>query len=452
MSKHLIPSDFTLIGTSPDAPVTPEQKRQLSRPIRTGGIVIGVFVVGFFAWASFAKLAGGVPAPGVVSVENNRKTVQHLDGGLIRRILVREGQQVRAGDILFVMDDNQARAQLDVLRNDYDSLIAQRARLEAEITGASSINFPPELLARRSEPRIARLITDQQTQFQAGLGVYRAQTGVLDQRVAQMRNRIEGLTAQADAVNRQSGLIGDELSGVRSLYDQGYAPKSRMLALERSAAELAGARGARMSDIAGSQEAIGETRIQAAQLKQQRVALAADQLRQTQTQLADITPRLRAAEAVMERTTVRAPVSGKVLGLTQFTEGGVAAPGQRLLDIVPGDAGLVINTRVRPDHIDEVTEGMDAQVQLVAYKARDVPLVTARVTRVSADVVTNDKGENFYTATLVVSPEELKKLPANVKLTPGMPVQALIVTGERTVMSYLLSPLKTVTRGAMREN
>ena len=452
MNKQLIPSEFTPIGVAADAAVPAEQKRQMAGPVRAGGMVILVFVVGFLVWACFARIAGGVPAPGTVSVENNRKTVQHLDGGIVRRILVREGQQVQAGQVLLVMDDNNPRAQVEVLRNDFDSLLAQRARLEAEITGASQITFPPELTSRQADARVARLMRDQVVLFNASLGVYRAQAGVLEQRTAQLQNRIEGLQAQATAVGRQSELIGDELSGVQSLYDRGFAPKSRVLGLERSAAELAGARGARIADIAGAREAIGETTIQMAQLRQTRVATASEQLREAQVRLADLTPRLRAAEAVLERTTVRAPVSGKVLGLTQFTEGGVAAPGARLMDVVPSSAALVIQTQIRPDHIDEVREGMEAQVTLVAYKAQDVAPIEGKVTRVSADVLTNEEGVSFYTATLVVPQEEMRKLPPQVELAPGMPVQTMIVTGKRTVMSYLLSPMKAVTRKALREN
>lgn len=452
MTKQLIPSDFTPIGVAPDAAVTEDQKRQILGPIRSGGLVILVFVVGFLVWASLFKISGGVPAPGQITVENNRKTVQHLDGGIVRRILVREGQAVNAGDVLLVMDDSQPRAQVEVLQNDYDSLIAQRARLEAEINGAGAIAFPAELLARRDDPRVARLIRDQTTLFNAGLGVYRAQTGVLNQRVAQLQNRIEGFEAQAGAVNRQSALIDDELTGVQSLYERGFAPKSRVLSLERSAAELAGARGARMADIAGAREAVGETSIQMAQLRQARAAQAAEQLRDAQIRLADLTPRLRAAQAVLERTTVRAPVSGKVLGLTQFTEGGVAAPGQKLMDVVPTGAPLVIQIRVRPDHIDEIHEGMSAQVTLTAFKAREVPPLKATVTRVAADVLSDDQGATFYTATLTAPPEELARLPAGVQLAPGMPVQAAIVTGQRTIMSYLLSPFKVVRREALRES
>lgn len=453
MNKPLLPAEFRQYLADPaDPEANAEHQRDIMKPIRTGGIIIGVFVVGFLIWASVFKIAGGVPAPGVVSVENNRKTVQHLDGGIVRRILVKEGQRVQAGQVLLVMDETQPRAQVEVFRNDYDSLIAQRARLEAEISGADRITFPQELVARSNDPHVAQLMRDQETLFRAGLGVYRAQTGVLIQRTAQLQNRIQGFQAQAKAVNEQSALIGDELSGVRSLYERGYAPKSRMLALERSASELTGARGARIADIAGAREAIGETQIQLAQVRQQRTQQAADQLRETQVRLAELTPRLRAAEEVLARTTVRAPVSGAVLGLTQFTEGGVAAPGQKLMDVVPTGAGLVIHTRIPPQNIDEVREGMQARVQLVAYQSQQLNPVMGRVTRVSADSITNDKGETFFTVELAVPQEELKALGPQVKLSPGMPVQTLIVTGDRTIMSYLLSPFKNISRNALREN
>jgi HlyD family secretion protein len=452
MNRPLVPSDFHAVEAVGGVPTPIDHQRDIMKPIRTGGIVIGVFVLGFLVWASVFKIAGGVQAAGIVSVENNRKTVQHLDGGIVRRIMVKEGQRVNAGDTLLIMDETQPKAQVDVMRGDYDSLTAQRARLEAEISGANTITFPPELMARAAEPQVAQLIRDQETLFRAGLGVYRAQAGVLQQRTAQLQNRIEGFQAQAKAVNEQSALISDELSGVKSLYERGFAPKSRVLALERSASDLGGARGARMADIAGAREAIGETTIQLAQVRQQRTQQAADQLRETQVRLAELTPRLRAAEAVLARTTVRAPVSGAVLGLTQFTEGGVAAPGQKLMDIVPTGIGLVVQTRIRPDHIDEVREGMQARVQLSAYQSQQLSPVMGRVTRVSADVITNDKGETFYTAELAVPQAELKALGPNIQLTPGMPVETMIVTGDRTIMSYLLSPLKTVTRGALRES
>jgi HlyD family type I secretion membrane fusion protein len=437
---------------SPDAPITEEQRRRLRGPIVAGAIICAIFVVGFVVWAAVFKIAGGVPAPGVVVVENNRKTVEHLDGGVIRRILVHEGDEVKRGQVLFVLDDTQARAQVDVLSNQYDSLLAQRARLEALLAGRATIDFPPELAERAGDPRVAGMMRDQRNLFEASRAVYASQEAVLRQRTQQLESRGRGLGAQVTSVDQQAKLVEDELSGVKSLYDRGFAPKSRVLALERSRAGLIGDRGARQADIASVGQAIGETRIQLAQLREQRATEAADQLRQVQVQIADILPRLGAAQAVLTRTVVRAPTDGAVLGMTQFTEGGVARPGEKLLDVVPKDAALVVRVTVRPDHIDEVKIGMPADVHLSAYSSRKVPPVKGKVIKVSADRITNDKGESYFVSELAVDPAELKRLGPDVKLTPGMPAQAIIVTGDRTVLSYLVSPFTDTIEGAMREN
>jgi HlyD family type I secretion membrane fusion protein len=435
----------------PRAPLTREERKSLNGPIVAGGLVIGVLVLGAIIWASLAKIAGGVPAPGVVAVLSNRQSVEHLDGGIIRSIQVKEGQRVQAGQVLFVMDDNQPRAQLDVLQNEYDSLLAQKARLEAEISGQKTVAFPPELTSRQADPRIATMIRDQENLFRASLGVYEAQVGVLGQRGDQLRSRISGLSAQARAVDEQSALISDELQGVKSLYDRGFAPKSRMLALQRSASDLTGARGARTADIASAQQAVGENQIQFAQIRQQRVTTAADQLRETQVKMADLIPRLRAAEAVLKRTVVRAPATGYVLGLTRFTEGGVTGPGAKLLDVVPENTPLVMRTRIAPDHIDEVQLGMMARVHLQAYSSRNLPPVEAKVTNISADRLTTEQGESFFEVDMTADPKEVAKLGPGIKLSPGMPVQALIVTGERSVMKYLLGPITDTFGSALRE-
>jgi HlyD family secretion protein/epimerase transport system membrane fusion protein len=437
---------------SPDEPISDEQRRRLRGPIVAGGITCAVFVVGFLVWAAVFKIAGGVTSPGVVVVENNRKTVEHLDGGVIRKILVHEGDEVKRGQVLFELDDTQARAQVDVLSNQYDSLLAQRARLEAILAGRSKIEFPPELTSRAGDPRVAGMMRDQENLFDASQAVYVSQSGVLNQRMQQLRSRGQGLSAQVTSVDQQTKLVEDELSGVKSLYERGFAPKSRLLALERSRAGLVGDRGARQADIASVGQAIGETRIQLAQLREQRATETADQLRQVQVQIADILPRLRAAEAVLTRTIVRAPTDGAVLGMTQFTEGGVARPGEKLLDVVPEGAPLVVRATVRPDHIDEVKIGMPAEIHLSAYSSRKVPPVKARVIKVSADRITNEKGDSFFTAELAVDPKELKQLGPEVKLSPGMPAQTIIVTGERTILDYLVSPFEDTIKGALREN
>jgi HlyD family type I secretion membrane fusion protein len=443
---------FRPLAASPDEPISASQRSLLRGPILAGGITVGLFVVGFFVWAALFSINGGVPAPGVIMVENNRKTVQHLDGGTVREILVHEGDQVKKDQVLFRMDDTQARAQVDVLGVQYDSLIAQRARLEALIAQRPTIDFPQELRSRASDPRIARLIHDQQTLFDATRAVYSSQVGVLGQRTEQLESRIKGLSAQVTSVDEQEALVKDELSGVNSLYDRGFAPKSRVLALQGRQAALIGEKGARQADIAAVGQAIGETRIQLAQLREQRATEAADQLRQAQVQIADILPRLRAAEAVLDRTVIRSPSEGAVLGLTQFTVGGVVRPGEKILDVVPDNAPLVARVSVRPDHIDEVHKGMTAQIHLSAFSSRKVPPIHGKVINVAADRITNEKGDSLFFAELAADPGELGRLGPDVKLSPGMPVQAMIVTGKRTVLDYLFTPIEQVFQGAMHEN
>jgi HlyD family type I secretion membrane fusion protein len=443
------PSSHSLaIGA--DVPVTMEQRKRMRGPMVAGGVTVLVFVVGFLIWAAVFSIAGGEPAPGFVMVENNRKTVEHLDGGIVRQIRVRDGDRVHKGQVLFVMDDTQARAQFDVLQGQYDSLLAQRARLEAELAGASSVEYPPELTSRASDPRVARLMQDQNTLFRASLGVYTSQAGVLNQKVQELQSQITGLKAQVASVDQQNKLVADELKGVQSLYDQGFAPKTRLLGLQRNQASLVGDRGARQSQIAQVDQAIGETRIQMAQIKEQRATQAADTLRQVQTQIADVVPRMKAAQEALDRTQVRAPTDGVALALTQFTEGGVVKPGERMVDIVPQNTPLVVRVSIRPDHIAQVHKGMTAKVTLSAYHDRSIPPVNAKVLTVGADRITNEKGESYFTADLAIDPSELKKLP-NVHLEPGMPAQAMIITGERSILKYLLTPFTDTFRDALRE-
>ncbi len=443
---------FRPLTASPDEPISDAQRQRMMSPIIAGGTAVGVFVFGFLIWASLFSISGGVPAPGVVVVENNRKTVQHLDGGVVRQILIHDGDRVKKGQVLFRMDDTQARAQVDVLSVQYDSLIAQRARLEAQLADRPSIAFPVELTSRTGDPRVGRLMRDQQTLFEAGRAVYQSQVGVLGQRVQQLESRINGLGSQVTSVDQQESLVKDELSGVNSLYERGFAPKSRVLALQGRQAALVGEKGARQADIASAGQAIGESRLQLAQVREQRATEAAELLRQTQVQIADILPRLRASQAVLERTIVRAPSEGSVIGMTQFTEGGVARPGDRMLDIVPANAALVARVSIRPDHIDEVKVGMKAKITLNAYSSRKVAPITGHVVELSADRITNEKGESFFTANLAADPDALKKLGPDVKLSPGMPVTAMVVTGERTVMAYLLAPFEAMFEGALHEN
>lgn len=441
-----------LFGDPTEEALTPAQKRTIMRPIIAGCVLIGVFVVGLLVWAGVSSVSGAVVAPGVVRAEANRKTMKSLEGGVVRAIAVRNGSRVGPGQLLIQFDDVQPRAQVEILSGQLDSLLAQRARFEAEMTGRPAIAFPPELLARQGEPRVAALVADQQNLFQSRRLLLASQADVLRQQVLQLDMRIGGLQAQVSSLDQQKTLINEELEGMRTLFEKGYAPKTRILALERAAAQLGGQRGAQIAEISRARETIGETRIELASLQQKYVSEAAEEYRRAQADIAEVAPRLRAARDALAHTRITSPTDGYVLNLTQFTVGGVAGPGESLLDVVPANAPLIIDAHIRPTDIDEVAPGQEARIRLSAYSSRLAPEVAAEVTTVGADsVVVERTGESYFPVELRIKPEELKKFDGRVKLSPGMPADVMITTRQRTVLDYLLGPLKDVFNGSLRE-
>lgn len=425
---------------------------RLRRPIRLGSIVVLVLVFGLLLWAAVAPIAGAVVASGTVRVENNSKTLRHREGGVVRRILVREGQRVRRGQVLMRFDPVQGQASVDIFQGAYDSALANAARFQAEAANAGTITFPPELLARQADPQVAALLEGQRSLFLTRIALYRSQATVLAGQARQLETQIQGMRAQAASSDSQSALIDDELAGVKELNDLGYAPRNRLLALQRSAAGIKGQRGSITADIARARQAIGETRLQIAQLADKRQTEAAEGLRIAQEKLTDAGPKLRATSSSLSETVIRAPVDGFVFGLTQFTEGGVAGPGDVLMQIVPTGAPLTITVRVPPNDISDVRVGLPARVTLSAYNPRTTPQVDGEVTLVGADAQVDEATKaTFYVAQVKVDPKALAEAGPNVRLTPGMPAVVSIVTGSRTVLDYLLAPFTDAMRTAMRE-
>lgn len=436
----------------PDRMTLEQLQRQMWRPIITGSIIFCVFFVGSIAWAAIFEIAGAVLAPSFVKVEENRKVIKHRDGGIIRTIFVREGSRVERGDLLMTLDDVQSRGQVDVYRAQYESFLGQTARFVAERDGQKTVKWPPELTARMTEPTIKVLIESQDNLFKSRLSAFEAQVNIQKQKIQQSEQRITGLEAQIASVDEQHTLIEEELLGVRSLYEKGLATKSKYLQLQRSSADLTGKRGSLVADVTRSREEIGEANIAITQLTQQRVADAADGLRDVQNRVADTLPKLRTAEETLQLIEVKAPVGGYVHDLTQFTNGGVIAAGERLLDLVPDDKPLLLEARIRPEDISKVAAGMHARVRLTAYKSRVVPIVSAEVLKVSADRLQDQKtGQPYFTADLKINADELSHLAPQVHLSPGMPAESMIVTGDRTVLDYVLAPLTNSLSGAMRE-
>ena len=429
---------------------------RLRRPIIAGTTVVVVLVVGLFLWASFAHIKGAVVAPGSVKVEGNSKVLKTRDGGIIRHIYVREGQMVHRGDVLMRLDPIQAESTVQVWQAQYDSAEADIARLQAQQAGTDVIQFPADLLARQSDPQVAALLAGQRALHSSVMMLYRSQADVLRSQAQQTVTQIQGMRAQMASVDTQSGSIADELSGARELNRLGYAPKTRVTGLERGAAQLKGQKGSILSDMARAQQSIGGIQLQIAQLVEKRQTDAAQNIRQAQDKMTEAAPKLRATSEQLSETTIRAPVDGYVFNLTQFTEGGVVQPTERLLNLVPTGIPLVVSARVKPADIADVHEGMTARVTLTAYNPRTTPPFDGRVTLVAADATTDEQAtginrEPYYLVELKVDPGELANAGNGVHMTPGMMASVSIITGSRTIMDYLLGPIIQSMRSAMHE-
>ena len=457
MKLDLGPSHATYVtpvfGGDDKAPMGDDMRRRMRRPMILGAAVIGVLVLGLGVWASLVPLASGIRAPAEVRVESNRKSLRHREGGVIRQILVKEGQRVKPAQPLILFDDVEVRAAYDVYQNQYDGLLAQSARFTAEATNRPQMTFPPELTSRMSDPRIAGLVRDQQFLFTTRLQLFQSQMSVLSQRLDQIETQIQGQQAQVAAIEEQQRLTEEELNGYRILNEKGFAPKTLILRYERTLADFGGRKGSLQADIARLRQQIGETRMQMASTRDQRESQAAEGLRDSQSRLADVAPRFTAAKQALAATVVRSPVDGYVFDLTQFTIGGVTQPGELLMDVVPAGAPMLVTAQIGPQDVDDVRVGMDARVTLSGLNQRFNSPLPAKVVLVSADRLTNERtGASTFRVDLRIDPKDLTQLQEGVKLTAGMPAEALIVTGKRTVMSYLILPITETLQDAFREH
>jgi HlyD family type I secretion membrane fusion protein len=433
-------------------PIDPELQRRMRRPMVVGAAIIGILVLGLGLWASLTPLATGITAQGEVRVESNVKTVRSRQGGTVRQILAQEGQHVRAGQPMILFNDVEARASNDVLQNQVDSLLVQTARFNAEATNKNTLEFPPQVTARMSDPRVAGMIRDQQFLFTTRSQLYQSQNSVLAQRLDQVQTQVEGQQAQVASVDEQIKLTEEEMGGYQTLYDKGFAPKPLILRYQRSLADLKGRKGSLLADIARLRQQAGETRMQIAANRDTRTSQAAEGLRDAQTKLADTLPRLAAAKESLDQTVIRAPVDGYVFNLTQFTVGGVTGPGETLTQVVPANAPIVVTAQIEPRDIDKVHQGMDAQVRFTGLNQRWHGPMKAKVVLVSADKIVNDKaGVSFYRADLRIDSKELTKLKQSAQISPGMPASVMVVTGKKTVMGSLISPITDTVHGALHD-
>jgi HlyD family type I secretion membrane fusion protein len=439
------------LPTRTAAPLHAPPRPPIRAPLLAGLLFLLVFFLGFGAWAALAPLSSAAVAPGAVRVESNRKTVQHLEGGIIEELRVKDGDLVRAGQVLIRLDRTQAAAHHDALLHHHASLRAEEARLIAERDGRDRIAFGDELESRRDDPPVAEILAGQESIFATRRRSYRGQIEILRQRVEQLRSQIAGLGAQVASEDQQLALIAEETADVDSLVGKGLERKSRLLSLRREAAELAGSRGEHTAEIARAEQAIGETGLEMLNLADRLAAEVAEALQEVQGELAGIEEELHAAKDVLRRREIRAPIPGTVMGLQFFTDGGVIEPGVPILDVVPRGEKLVIEAQVSPLDIDTVKPGLPAQVRLTAFKQRRTPTLDGRVVQVSADRVADEQaGVVYYKADVEIDPTELARLEG-VALYPGMPAEVLIQTGERTLADYLFAPILDSFARALRE-
>jgi len=426
-------------------------RHRIGAPLAAGAFLLIAFFAGFGGWAALAPLSSATVAEGVIRVETHRKTVQHLEGGIVREILVNEGDKVTAGQVLMRLDKTQSGTTVSVLQDQQDALLALQARLEAERDGLDAIQFPPELSARQSDPKVATVVGGQQKIFDTRRQSLRAQLGILSQRVEQLGSEIAGHKAQLVSANEQIQLTQEEIATVTDLLNRGLERKPRLLALQRQQSYLEGSRGEQLGAIAKAQQEIGEAKLQSADLLDKRSSEIALELRDTQSRLLENRQKLGAAVDVDNRMEVVAPVSGQVVDLKVHTLGGVVRPGDALLDIVPQSDELVVEARVRPVDIDAVHAGQSAQVALTAYKQRTTPRLDGRLATVSADALIDESRHiSYYSAEIHIDSSELAKLNG-VQLYPGMPAEVMIVTGERTLLQYFIQPVIDSFHRAFRE-
>jgi HlyD family secretion protein len=435
----------------PPPPPTPFQRIRWLTAAAFG--LVAVFIGGFGIWSTTAPLESAAIAIGSVEAETSRKTVQHLEGGIVAKILVKDGDAVTTGQPLIQLDDTRARASAQALQGQLREAQAREARLLAERDGHDTILFPlPLRLAAEKDSSLAETLTGQQRIFTSRRQLYQSQLAVLVQRQQQISRQMLGLRYQVSAAEKRAEIIKREMESIAPLVARGVIAQPRKLALEREQAEIDGRRGQAQEEMARAEQGVGEANAQILKLRSDREAEIAQSLREVQALIFQLSERSEAAKDVLARTQVRAPEDGVVTDLRVRTPGGVVAEGQPLLDLVPKHDRLIVTAQVRPDDIDVVHPGLPAQVRLMPYKHRRVPPVEGTLTYVSADRLTDKTTERtYYTARIRLDENSLSSLPG-VEVMAGMPVEVLIKTGKFTAAGYMLRPMMDSFNRAFRED
>ena len=426
---------------------------QAKGSIRLGLAIFVVFFLGFGGWSVWAEYATAVVAQGQVVVEGSRQTVQHLEGGIVKNILVKEGDVVQANQLLIQLDNTRAQAQYDLVNDELNSLITEEARLNAERLNADAVTYPPEIQSQRETSKIKGLIEAEESVFSARRTYLEGQEKIAEQRVLQLQETIKANDEQIRFFKEQRGTIEKEIASVRALVAKGLEREPRLLALLRAAADI----DRQMSEVqgisAGSLQQVGQIQASLADVQNQMLSETVKRLTDVQTNIIDRRNRLAAAEDQLNRTKITAPASGIILGLKFHTPGGVIPPGQPIMDIVPTDRRLIVQTQINPQDIDQVIPPMKAEVRLVAYSQRYTPSVDGQLVDISADAIQDPNGQRppYYLGRVEVDSGEMARLH-DVELKPGMPTQVMIRTGETTLAQAIIQPIADSLHAAFRES
>src|SRR5882724_2324568 len=435
------------LGSAP-----PALRHRLRGVTRTANLLVGCFVLGLGTWSTFAALESAAIALGTVESESSRKTIQHFEGGIIRKILVADGDVVRAGQILISLEDTKARAEVQSLQGQLWDAMAREARLQAEQHGHERVSFPAKLEMMQNEnPSVAAVLAAQQSIFETRRQVLQSQAAVNREKRSQVEKEIEGLRAQESAATRRVEIVREEAATVAILLSKGLERRPRLLNLERETADIEGRRGEIVAQISRAEQVINESQATLLKLENDRQNEIAQSLREVQNQIFQIRERLQAADDQLLRTAVKAPEDGVVTDLRIHTPGGVVGAGAPLMDLVPRQDRLIVTARVRPEDIDVVHSGLSADVNLLPYNQRGVPRLQGTVTHVSADRLVDKRTDQpYYAAKIRVHPGIAGI--NGVQIIPGMPAQVFIKTGGGTVAPYALRPLLATLNHSLRQD
>lgn len=442
-------------GDTPAAPAAEKKPASMSdtgRAARIGLWTLGLGFGGFLLWAALAPLDEGVPSQGTVAIDTKRKSVQHLTGGIVKKLLVREGQVVEKDDVLIELDETTARANYEGVRQRYLGLLAMQGRLIAEQKQRSSVTFAPELKAEQSDPLIAGQMLTQEQLFRARQASLRADLQAITEGIAGVQAQLQAYENVLVSRRNQLALLKEELSHTSEMVKEGYAPRNRQLELERMVAES----NASIADLMGN---VSRSRRSIAEMQQRAIARQQEYRKEVETQLADVTrealsdaEKFVAVKADLQRLDIKAPVAGQVLGLEMHTVGGVVQSGQKLMDIVPVGELLLLEAHVAPNLIDKVHTGLPVDIRFSAFAHEPHLVVEGKVESVSGDLITDPRNPQvvYFLARVRVTPEGMKSLGSH-QMQPGMPAEMVIKTGERSMLTYLLHPLLKRMAASMKE-